>query len=147
MSQTLTLVSHHLCPYVQRAVIVAAEKGIALERILIDLAAKPAWFLALSPTGKVPLLRMTDERGEEHVLFESAAAGWGADAVGVVLTGMGDDGLEGSRAIRAAGGHVLTESANSCVVYGMPRVVVEAGLSNGSASLEDMAELLERYVR
>jgi two-component system chemotaxis response regulator CheB len=82
-----------------------------------------------------------------NVLFESAAAGWGADAVGVVLTGMGDDGLEGSRAIRAAGGHVLTESANSCVVYGMPRVVVEAGLSNGSASLEDMAELLERYVR
>ena len=73
MSSTLTLVSHHLCPYVQRAVIVAAEKGIALERILIDLADKPAWFLALSPTGKVPLLRMTDERGEEHVLFESAA--------------------------------------------------------------------------
>jgi glutathione S-transferase len=69
----LQLVSHHLCPYVQRAVIVAAEKGIALERVLIDLAAKPDWFLTLSPTGKVPLLRVRDGSGSEHVLFESAA--------------------------------------------------------------------------
>ena len=73
MSQSLQLVSHHLCPYVQRAVIVAAEKGVAPERVLIDLAAKPDWFLALSPTGKVPLLRVRDGTGSEHVLFESAA--------------------------------------------------------------------------
>ncbi|WP_224362623.1 chemotaxis-specific protein-glutamate methyltransferase CheB [Hyalangium versicolor] len=81
------------------------------------------------------------------VLFASAAAGWGADAVGVVLTGMGDDGLEGARAIRAAGGHVLTEAPESCVVYGMPRAVTEAGLSHASASLEEMVALIERYVR
>lgn len=67
------LVSHHLCPYVQRAAIVAAEKGITLRRETIDLANKPAWFTALSPTGKVPLLRVTDESGAEHALFESAA--------------------------------------------------------------------------
>ena len=81
-----------------------------------------------------------------NVLFESVAAGWGADAVGVVLTGMGDDGLVGAGAIRAAGGHVLTESASSCVVYGMPRVVDEAGLSNGSASLKELPALLDRFV-
>jgi two-component system chemotaxis response regulator CheB len=96
-------------------------------------------------------LGMTPRQKPHHpsvdVLFESAAAQWGADAVGVVLTGMGDDGLEGARAIRAAGGHVLTESAESCVVYGMPRVVKEAGLSHASASLEEMAALLARYVR
>jgi glutathione S-transferase len=69
---TLRLVSHHLCPYVQRAVIVAVEKGVAFERVSIDLAAKPDWFLRLSPTGKVPLLRVTDGAGVEHVLFESA---------------------------------------------------------------------------
>lgn len=63
----LRLVSHHLCPYVQRAVIVANEKGVAVERILIDLAAKPDWFSAISPTGKVPLLKVGDD-----VLFESA---------------------------------------------------------------------------
>lgn len=73
MTISLHLVSHHLCPYVQRAVIVAAEKGVALERTSIDLAAKPAWFLALSATGKVPLLRVSDDAGAEHVLFESAA--------------------------------------------------------------------------
>lgn len=81
------------------------------------------------------------------ILFESAAAVWGVDTVGVVLTGMGEDGLEGARAIRAAGGHVLTESPESCVVYGMPRAVKEAGLAHASAPLEGMAALLERYVR
>jgi two-component system chemotaxis response regulator CheB len=95
--------------------------------------------------GMAPLT--TPHHPSVDVLFESAAAGWGADAVGVVLTGMGDDGLQGARAIRAAGGHVLTESAQSCVVYGMPRVVAEAGLSDASAPLADMAALLERYVR
>lgn len=70
MTSTLTLVSHHLCPYVQRALIVAAEKGIALERLYIDLARKPDWFSRISPTGKVPLLRVGDA-----VLFESAAIG------------------------------------------------------------------------
>jgi len=63
----LTLVSHHLCPYVQRAVIVLREKEVAYERVDIDLADKPAWFVALSPLGKVPLLRVG-----EDVLFESA---------------------------------------------------------------------------
>jgi two-component system chemotaxis response regulator CheB len=82
-----------------------------------------------------------------NVLFESVAAGWGADAVGVVLTGMGDDGLLGAGAIRAAGGRVLTESAETCVVYGMPRVVDEAGLSNHSVSLKELPALLERFVR
>lgn len=52
----LTLVSHPLCPYVQRAVIALEEKGVDYERIDIDLAAKPAWFLAVSPLGKTPVL-------------------------------------------------------------------------------------------
>lgn len=53
---TLTLISHRLCPYVQRAVIVLKEKGVPFERVDIDLANKPAWFLALSPLGKTPVL-------------------------------------------------------------------------------------------
>jgi len=63
------LISHKLCPYVQRAVITMQEKGIEYERIDIDLANKPDWFLALSPTGRVPVL-IVDGR---HRLFESAA--------------------------------------------------------------------------
>lgn len=67
----LTLVSHHLCPYVQRAAIALAEKGVPFERRTIDFAAKPDWFLALSPLGKVPLLLVRQPDGSEVVLFES----------------------------------------------------------------------------
>jgi glutathione S-transferase len=63
----LMLVSFDLCPYVQRAAIVLAEKGVPFERIDVDLSNKPEWFKAISPLGKVPLLKV----GEE-VLFESA---------------------------------------------------------------------------
>jgi glutathione S-transferase len=68
----LTLISHHLCPYVQRAAIALAEKGIAFERIYIDLAARPDWFKAVSPLGKVPVLRVRQADGYEASIFESA---------------------------------------------------------------------------
>jgi glutathione S-transferase len=67
MDAPLTLISHALCPYVQRAAIVLAEKGAAFERRTVDLADKPGWFLALSPLGKTPVLLVGDEP-----LFESA---------------------------------------------------------------------------
>lgn len=68
----LTLVSHHLCPYVQRAAIALSEKGVPFERINIDLADKPAWFTTISPLGKVPLLIVRQDDGAEAVIFESA---------------------------------------------------------------------------
>nr|WP_315235702.1 glutathione S-transferase family protein [uncultured Albidiferax sp.] len=74
MPQTqLTLISHPLCPFVQRAAIVLLEKGVPFDRIDVDLAAKPDWFLALSPTGKVPLLKVGQPDGPDAVLFESMA--------------------------------------------------------------------------
>jgi two-component system chemotaxis response regulator CheB len=76
------------------------------------------------------------------VLFESAARASGPAALGVVLTGMGDDGLAGARALRAAGGRVLTQESKSCVVDGMPRSVRDAQLSDGEAPLEEMAALV-----
>jgi two-component system chemotaxis response regulator CheB len=76
------------------------------------------------------------------VLFESAARACGSGVVGVVLTGMGDDGVVGARAIRGAGGRVLGEAESSCIVYGMPRAVREAGLSSVEAPLERMAEAI-----
>lgn len=80
-------------------------------------------------------------------LFTSAARSFGDGAVGVVLTGMGADGLEGARALHAAGATVLTEAAASCVVYGMPRAVADAGLSTAAVPIEHMAgALLSRLV-
>lgn len=76
------------------------------------------------------------------VLFESAAEHFGAGVVGLVLTGMGDDGTRGAGAIVKAGGLVLTESESSCVVYGMPRSVVEAGYSSANAPLDAMVPFL-----
>lgn len=64
---SLTLVSHALCPYVQRAIIVLLEKGVPFERVDVDLADKPDWFLRLSPLGKTPVLQVGGE-----ALFESA---------------------------------------------------------------------------
>lgn len=63
----ITLISHHLCPYVQRAVIALKEKRVSFERVDIDLAGKPDWFLAISPLGKTPVLKVGD-----HAMFESA---------------------------------------------------------------------------
>jgi glutathione S-transferase len=65
------LISFALCPYVQRAAILLAEKGVEFERVNIALADKPDWFLKLSPLGKVPVL-VVEENGREEVLFESA---------------------------------------------------------------------------
>ena len=70
MAPKLTLISHKLCPYVQRAVIALTEKGVPFERIDIDLANKPDWFLKISPLGKVPVLLVATGDGEA-ALFES----------------------------------------------------------------------------
>lgn len=65
---TLELISHHLCPYVQRAAITLLEKEVAFTRIDVDLGNKPEWFKAISPLGKTPLLRIAGR----DVIFESA---------------------------------------------------------------------------
>ena len=67
MTEKLKLISHKLCPYVQRAVISLTEKGVPFERIDIDLDNKPEWFLKISPLGKVPVLQVGDKG-----VFESA---------------------------------------------------------------------------
>ena len=67
MTAKFTLISHPLCPYVQRAAIVLSEKGMAFERVNIDLACKPDWFLKISPLGKTPVLLV-----DGQPIFESA---------------------------------------------------------------------------
>lgn len=68
----LTLISSPTCPYVQRAVIALKEKRVAFEIIYVDLADKPDWFLAISPLGKVPVLRIERDGEPPAVIFESA---------------------------------------------------------------------------
>lgn len=81
-------------------------------------------------------------------LFLSAARIFGPRVVGVVLTGMGRDGAEGARAIRAAGGEVLVQDRGTAVVYGMPRAVLTGGGADRVVALDDMAPaILEALVR
>ncbi len=97
------------------------------------------------PNGRLDLLPIDKpHRPAVDVLFESAASAFGKACVAVVLTGMGQDGLLGARAVKAANGIVLTEAESSCIVYGMPRAVKEAGMSDGEAPLERMSEEIQR---
>ena len=97
------------------------------------------------PEGKVlvHLVRQPADllhRPSVDVLFHSAAEVYGDRVLGVVMTGMGNDGKQGAAWIKAQGGTVITEAEQSCVIYGMPRAVVEAGLSDASLPLNQLAQ-------
>jgi two-component system chemotaxis response regulator CheB len=92
--------------------------------------------------------RLTDEapvgglRPRADLTIADVAAAWGERTLLVVLTGMGRDGAQGARAVRAAGGRVICEAAESCTVYGMPRAVVEDGLADLVLPLDEIAEAM-----
>jgi two-component system chemotaxis response regulator CheB len=81
-------------------------------------------------------------RPSVDVMFQSAAEVYGAGTLGVVMTGMGSDGTRGAAWIKAQGGKIITEAESSCVVYGMPLSVVEAGLSDQSVPLKQIPETI-----
>lgn len=86
-------------------------------------------------------------RPSASVLLGSLADAYGAAAAGVVLTGMGSDGLDGARALRRAGAPVLAQDADSSVVFGMPRAVTEAGLATSVGTVEQLANILKRLLQ
>jgi len=86
-------------------------------------------------------------RPAADVLFRSVAAVYGKSALAVVMTGMGSDGCEGARVIRRQGGTVLAQEETTCVIYGMPRAVVEAGLADEVVVLDEVATRIAAHVR
>lgn len=77
-----------------------------------------------------------------NVLISSVAGAVGRRGLGVILTGMGSDGAEGVRDLKAKGGRALAQSDATCVVYGMPKAVVDAGLADEIVDIDDMAEAI-----
>jgi two-component system chemotaxis response regulator CheB len=75
-------------------------------------------------------------------LLTSVAKAAGSKSVGVILTGMGDDGVQGAKAIIQAGGTVIAESASTAVVYGMPGAAVRAGVVTQSLAIHEIADWL-----
>ncbi|HVS53160.1 MAG TPA: chemotaxis-specific protein-glutamate methyltransferase CheB [Opitutaceae bacterium] len=114
------------------ALLAPAGRHLLLRR---DGAGRLVTQLSLQPIEKI-------HRPSVDVLFQSAAETLRERVLAVVMTGMGDDGKQGAAWIKAQGGTVLTEAEKSCIIYGMPRSVVEAGLSDEAVPLGDLARTL-----
>lgn len=93
-------------------------------------------------------VRVTSEPAEAlykpsaNVLISSVAQAVGRRGLGVILTGMGNDGCEGVRELKEKGGRALAQSDSTCVVYGMPKAIVDAELADEIIDLDDMAEAI-----
>jgi two-component system chemotaxis response regulator CheB len=112
-----------------------AENGMALAADCILVAPGDA-HLTLEPvSGGAPVVRLTHGRSSSGCMpsvdpmLASAGAVFGSGALGVVLTGMGRDGVEGASRLVACGGSILAQDEASCAVWGMPRAILEAGLA------------------
>jgi len=114
------------------AIIAQAGRHLVLRR---NHSGQTRMCLSTTPTDKL-------HRPSVDVLFQSGSEIYKERALAIVMTGMGDDGKEGAAWVKAQGGRVITEAEESCVIYGMPRCVVEAGLSDLSAPLAAMAETI-----
>lgn len=90
--------------------------------------------------------RVGNLRPTVNYMFESAAQ-FGKDLVSVIMTGMGSDGCEGMKKIKATGGYSIAQDEESCVVYGMPKAVVDAGLADEIRPLNKIAEAIVEAVR
>jgi two-component system chemotaxis response regulator CheB len=125
-----------------------AAEGDQLEHGLALLA--PGDFhLTVRRGGRVALEKTPPVHGVRpsvDITMEAVASLYGAATVGIVLTGMGVDGTSGALAIRRAGGVIMAEDEATCVVYGMPRSVVEAGAANKVVRLEAMADAIVEAV-
>lgn len=131
--------------------VVEAYEGVELRHRRVVLA-RAGMHLKIERDGENFTGRLDGRPHRPHVpsvdeLFMSGARAAGAACLGVVLTGMGDDGLEGARAIAASGGALLTEAASTSVVYGMPRVVFEAGLGAHQTTLDHIPSEIIRHVQ
>jgi two-component system chemotaxis response regulator CheB len=99
------------------------------------------------PMGDIAVLcddpRVNGHRPSADVLLRSAAEEFKTQAVGVLMTGMGDDGAEGMGAVKKAGGMTIAQSEDSCVVYGMPKAAIERGYASRVVALDVMSATLQ----
>lgn len=99
------------------------------------------------------ILRLSDDPPENSCrpsvdyLLRSAVKCFSGRIAFLIMTGMGSDGLNGARMVRDAGGYVIAQSGDSCVVFGMPRAVIEAGLADEVVHIKDIPECMQRVAR
>ena len=125
-----------------------AVSGIRPESGVVDIA-RGDWHMELSRDFRIGLNQNEPEnfcRPSVDALFRSAASATAGRLLGIILTGMGSDGLAGCRAVRSAGGTVFAQDSATSVIWGMPGAVVGAGLANKILPLDAIASEMERYV-
>lgn len=125
-----------------------ADEGDGIERGKA-LVAPGGYHMVVKANGKVRLSNAPLRNGVRPAIdntMESAADIYGNKLVGVVLTGMGRDGAEGMAAIKASGGKTIAEHESTCVIYGMPKAVIERGLADVIVPLDDVGEAIIRSV-
>ncbi|MBI4394491.1 MAG: response regulator [Euryarchaeota archaeon] len=117
------------------------------------LLAPGGWHLLIELVRGVPLARLSDSppiaglRPRADLTLESAAKTFGRSTVGVVLTGMGEDGVKGMSAVKANGGRILCQDAASSAIDGMPRAVRDRGLADEVVPLEGLADRIAATVK
>lgn len=105
--------------------------------------------LRVDMRGPIPYLSIVTEpasalyKPSANVLMESVALSLGRRVVGVTMTGMGSDGVEGTKVLKQKGGWVIAQNEASCVVYGMPKAVVDGGLANEVVELDALADSIQ----
>ncbi len=130
--------------------VVEAEKGMKVVPGKVYIAAGGK-HLILRAAGPDVIVATPEEPATLHrpsvdVMFESACRAYGGRVLAAVMTGMGHDGRDGAASIRKRGGKVIAQDEASCVVYGMPKAVVDAGLADAVVSLDRMARVLYEAV-
>lgn len=154
------LIVQHMPPHFTRSLaerlnalsmltVVEAEEGMLLEAGHVFLAPGGRHLILEQRNGYVPHIRtpaepVTLHRPSVDIMFQSVCQTFNGKVLAVVMTGMGRDGLEGARLIKQHGGKVITQDESTCVVYGMPRAVAEAGLSDAVLPLEQIGPALSR---
>jgi two-component system chemotaxis response regulator CheB len=125
-----------------------AEEGESV-RAGVALISPADYHMTIGAGGTVRLVDPSEKEGiipSADLLLSSAAAVFGAQAIGVILTGMGSDGAEGLKKIKESGGTTLAQDESSSIVYGMPRVAIETGAAQRVVCLDSIAEEITNLV-
>ena len=136
---------------VSRVNVKEAQDGELLEPGCVYIAPGSYHLRILHESG-VRRIALSDEppvgnhRPAVNVMYDSVAP-LGRDVVAVILTGMGSDGREGMRKIKENGGYCIAQDEATCVVYGMPKSVIDAGLADEICPLSQIADAIEAAVR
>lgn len=127
--------------------VIEAQGKEKLEPNVVYIA-KGGFHLKLRKMGSNYYTELSEEPSEVlhipsvDVMVQSVAETFGGDALGVIMTGMGSDGQKGLSMLKSRGGHVIAQDEESCIVYGMPRSVVEAGIADDIVPLDNIADLI-----